>query len=86
MTDPSMPDTAQAALTQAQATIALLQTYVAALGGTIGVMGAFFGYKWVSAMLENAKASAAQAASYDRLTEAVRALKEAVARCPKVPD
>jgi hypothetical protein len=75
--NPSDPATT-AALTQAQATIALLQTYVAALGGTIGLMGAFFGYKWIGAIIESTKADSALATSNDKLTDAVKALTEAV--------
>lgn len=73
------------ALVQAQATIALLQTYVAALGGTIGLMGAFFGYKWISTMVDDIKASSAQTASNEKLAAAVAALTDAVTRGRQAP-
>ncbi len=80
MSDPGPEMVSIEALKQAQATISLLQTYCAALGGAIGVMGTFFGYKWVSAIVENTKASGVQAASNEKLAEAVKALSEAVLR------
>lgn len=68
------------ALKQAQATISLLQTYIAALAGTIALMGGFFGLKWIGAMVDATKAATDQANSNEKLAEAVKGLTEAVVR------
>lgn len=79
--DPSAASAASIeALRQAEATIALLQTYIIALASTIGLMGTFFGVKWISAMVEATKASIEQANSNTRLADAVKGLTDAVVR------
>lgn len=68
------------ALVQAQATIDLLTRFVYGLSGAIGAMGVFFGFKWIGAIVEDTKASAAQASSNEKLAEAVKGLTAAVLR------
>ena len=66
------------ALQIAQATISMLQTYLGALGGGYAVIGGFFAYKYVGAIVEGAKASGEQAASNREMAEALRGLAQAV--------
>lgn len=54
--------------------------YIKAMGTGFVAVAAFFGYKWIATMVDNIKQDAALTVSNDKLTEAVRALTEAVLR------
>lgn len=58
--------------------IARDQLYINALAGAIVVMGGFFGVKWLGGMKDNTLAAADQASTNRELTEAVKALTQAV--------
>ena len=61
-----------------KAQIATSDFYIKSLAGTIAAMGVFFGWRWLSGMTENTKASADQAASNRELAKAVEGLTKVV--------
>jgi len=65
-------------LKQAQSTIALLQTYVAALASGYPIIAAFFAYKYIGALVEGAKSSTAEASSNEKIATAMDSLTKAV--------